>query len=129
MLARPLAVTIGLAALALGAVGLVLPLLPTTPFLLLAAAAFARSSPRLHDWLLSHRLFGPPIADWRDGGRIARRTKTLAVVAMVAAFAIAVAAGVGTVAMAIQAACLSGAAAFVLTRPGTGTDTRDDDLS
>ena len=55
---------LGMAFVALGFAGVFLPLLPTTPFLLLAAACFARSSPAFHDWLLSHRLLGPYIRDW-----------------------------------------------------------------
>ena len=49
----------------LGVVGAFVPLLPTTPFLLLAAACWARSSPRFHDWLLAHRVFGPTLRSWR----------------------------------------------------------------
>lgn len=50
----------------LGTAGIILPLLPTTPFLLLAAYLFARSSPRWYDWLLSHKYLGPYITAWRD---------------------------------------------------------------
>jgi len=55
---------LGWLAFATGILGIVLPLLPTTPFMLLAAALFARSSPRFHRWLLAHPWFGPPIEDW-----------------------------------------------------------------
>lgn len=49
----------------LGAVGVVLPVLPTTPFMLLAAACFAKTSPRFHRWLLANRVFGPLIKNWQ----------------------------------------------------------------
>lgn len=55
---------LGLLLLMLAAIGVALPLLPTTPFVLLAAACFAKSSPRLHQWLLNSELFGPILADW-----------------------------------------------------------------
>lgn len=57
---------LGGTALALGLVGVVVPLLPTTPFLILAAFGFARSSPRLEAWLLAHPRFGPALAAWRS---------------------------------------------------------------
>jgi hypothetical protein len=63
---RSLLVLCGLAAVGLGVAGIVLPLLPTTPFLLLAAACFLRGSRRLHDWLLQHRLLGGYIRRYRD---------------------------------------------------------------
>ena len=56
---------LGCLSLGTGILGILLPLLPTTPFVLLAAALFARSSPRFHGWLLGHRYFGPLIQDWR----------------------------------------------------------------
>jgi uncharacterized protein len=64
--------------LGLGIVGIVVPGLPTVPFVLLSAFAAARGSARLHAWLLAHRRFGPMIRDWRDGGRVSRRSKWLA---------------------------------------------------
>ncbi|KFN50541.1 YbaN family protein [Arenimonas composti] len=69
-------------ALALGVVGIVLPGLPTTPFVLLAAYAAARGSARLHRWLLAHRLFGPMIRDWQASGAVSRRAKWAATVSM-----------------------------------------------
>ncbi len=64
--------------LAAGVVGLFLPVLPTVPFILLAAWAAARSSPRLSRWLESHPSFGPHISDWRRGGVVRRKAKWLA---------------------------------------------------
>ena len=52
--------------LAIGAVGVVLPLLPTTPFVLLAAGCFSRSSPKLHRWLMDSATFGPILRDWEE---------------------------------------------------------------
>lgn len=68
--------------LLLGVVGLFLPVMPTVPFLLVAAWAAARSSPRLHDWLHNHPRFGKPLCDWRDGGMVSRRAKWFATVMM-----------------------------------------------
>ena len=108
---------VGIAALALAALGAALPLLPTTPFLLIAAYAFARSSKRWHAWLHSHRVFGPLIRDWREHRAIHRRAKIVGVASMVAVLAISVAAEVDTVILAVQAVVLSASAAFVLSRP------------
>ena len=61
--------------LALGAIGVFVPGLPTTVFILMAAWASARSSPRLHAWLWYHRLFGPMLRDWAHGGCVSRSAK------------------------------------------------------
>ena len=71
-------------ALALGALGVLLPGLPTTPFVLLAAFAAARGSARLHAWLHAHRLFGPIIRDWERDGAVSRRAKRVAIATMAA---------------------------------------------
>lgn len=73
----------GSVSLALGLIGVVLPGLPTTPFVLLAAACYARASPRLHGWLLRHRFLGPLVRDWETHRSLTRRTKTVAQVSMV----------------------------------------------
>ena len=70
----------------IGAIGVVLPLLPTTPFLLVAAGCFARSSPRLEAWLVGHRRFGPPVAAWRERGAIPRSGKLMSSAGMVLGF-------------------------------------------
>lgn len=77
---------IGCLMVAIGAVGIFLPLLPTTPFLLVAAACFARSSPRLEAWLLAHRRFGPLLAAWRERGAIPRSGKLLSTAGMALGF-------------------------------------------
>ncbi len=69
----------GLLFVALAAVGAVLPVLPTTPFLLAAAACFARSSQRFYDRLLKSRMFGPLIRDWRDHRILPVKAKAWAV--------------------------------------------------
>ncbi|MEM8796703.1 MAG: YbaN family protein [Pseudomonadota bacterium] len=108
---------IGFCALVLAALGLVLPLLPTTPFLILAAFAFARSSERWHNWLLTHRIFGPLVSNWRRYGAIGRRTKMVSVLFMAAILCLSYGVGVSTVLLTVQAIVLLGAAAFVVSRP------------
>ena len=108
---------VGVLAVLLGALGVALPLLPTTPFLLVAAFAFALSSERWSAWLLSHRVFGPIIGDWRRHGAIGRRAKAVGVASMAAVLALSAAAGVGPVVLAVQAVVLAASAAFVLSRP------------
>ena len=63
---------------ALGAIGVAVPLLPTTPFMLLAAFCFSRSSDRWHRWLLDNKTFGPMIKDWQANGVIRTRVKVVA---------------------------------------------------
>ncbi len=78
LIVRYLLIGIGLTAVALGMLGVVLPLLPTTPFLLLAAACFARSSERFHDWLMNMPVFGQYIRDYKAGKGIPLRVKVTA---------------------------------------------------
>ena len=108
---------LGVGALVLAVLGVVLPLLPTTPFLLVSAFAFARSSPRLHIWLINHPRLGPPILDWRRERAISRNAKVASVVAIIAAFAISLSLGTNTTVLVIQALVLSAVAVFVISRP------------
>jgi uncharacterized protein len=84
---------------------------------ILAAWFFARSSQRLHDWLLAHRAFGPMIADWRRYGAIAPWAKRLSVGMMAAAFGLSLLMRLPPWLLAVQAAVLGASAAFILTRP------------
>jgi uncharacterized membrane protein YbaN (DUF454 family) len=77
---RRLMVAAGVLCLLLGAVGMVVPVLPTTPFLLLAAALFLRSSTRLYRWLTTHRVFGPFILNYRRHHAVPRSTKVVGIV-------------------------------------------------
>lgn len=114
---RGLWMAAGFLCLGLGFLGVALPLLPTTPFLLLAAACFARSSPRLHAWLLDHPLFGPPIRDWQAHGAIHPRAKMLAVGTMALVFAASLWAGLPWQALLAQGLLMGVGAGFVLSRP------------
>lgn len=78
---RPLFLAAGWLSLALGAIGAVLPIMPTVPFVILAAFCFAQSSPKLEAWLLSNPAFGPHIIAWREHGAISRRGKYAATAA------------------------------------------------
>lgn len=108
---------VGGLAIALGAVGVVLPVLPTTPFVLLAAFAFAKSSPRLARLLEENRVFGPVIADWRKSGAIAPRAKALALVMMAFVLVLSLALSASLLVLAVQAGAMAAATAFILTRP------------
>ncbi|MGZ8998153.1 MAG: YbaN family protein [Allosphingosinicella sp.] len=81
--------TAGMAALLLGAVGVVVPGLPTVPFLLLAAFCFARADPRLERRLLEHRHFGPHILAWRNRRAIGPRAKSAAIATLAASSVLA----------------------------------------
>ena len=117
MPARLLWLLFGLLSLALAFAGVLLPLLPTTPFLLLAAFAFARSSPRLSNWLVEHPRFGVLIRNWQRDGSIDRRSILSAAIVMALTFLLSFALGVSTTVLVVQAVVLTGAATFVLTRP------------
>ena len=109
----------GVLFVAVGTIGVILPLLPTTPFLLLAAYCFARSSPKLHDWLLNHRSFGPLISNWDRYGSIDRRSKCIAMIVILMTLGISVAIGVPWWALASQIVVLAIVSTFILTRPET----------
>lgn len=84
---RALFAVAGLMALGLGIAGAFLPVLPTTPLVLLAAACFARSYRPFHEWLIAHRHFGPIVHDWHVHRSVSRRTKLVAISTMAASLA------------------------------------------
>ena len=110
-------IAFGYVALALAMAGIPLPLLPTTPFLLLAVYCFGRGSPRLQQWLLNHPTFGPPINRWRERGAISTSAKRFAIAATAAVFLSALLLGAPKWALMAQAAILVPVSIFILTRP------------
>ncbi len=114
---RGLWTALGIVAAGFGIVGLALPVLPTVPFMILAAFAFGRGSPRLRRWTIEHPTFGPPVRRWEEDGAISRRHKTYAVVGMSASMLLGLALALPWTVLTAQALCLAGAGAFVLTRP------------
>ena len=107
----------GTLSLFIGIVGIVVPLLPTVPLLLLAAFCFGKSSQRAHDWLVNHKTLGPPIEDWRRSGAINKRAKRSATIAIALAFSISLLMGVPLKYLMIQAAVLCMVLTFIWTRP------------
>ncbi|WP_455222443.1 YbaN family protein [Kaarinaea lacus] len=80
----------GFLSLILGFLGIFLPLLPTTPFILLSAYCFAKSSPRLYQWLANNKTFGPLIQEWQQHRTISPRIKKRAITLIIATFAVTI---------------------------------------
>lgn len=103
--------------LGLGAAGVVLPLLPTAPFVLAAAWMFSRSSPAMAAWLLEHPVLGRPLRAWQEGGAISLRSKLLAIGSMAVGYAVALRFQPTGLVTTATAAILLAVAMFILTRP------------
>ena len=117
-LLRPALLVLAWLNVGLGLAGLVVPVMPTTVFLLIALWAFSKSSPRFHDWLLGHPRLGRSLRDWRRDRVIPARAKALALATMAASFACVILFTASH--RALQAALglvLSAVAAFILSRP------------
>ncbi|MGV8935560.1 MAG: YbaN family protein [Allorhizobium sp.] len=103
----------------LAVVGAFLPVMPTTPFLLLAVWLFARSSPKLEQWLLTHPTFGSSLTNWQREGAISRRAKISAVSLMALSYGLFWwSRAPSAMVAAIVAAVMLASAAFILSRPG-----------
>ena len=88
---RILLITLGWFFIMLGVIGLLLPILPTTPFLILALGLFAKSSPRFHKMLLNNRWFGASLQQWDTEKSISRRTKRNATALIILSFSLSIA--------------------------------------
>ncbi|MEL7203909.1 MAG: YbaN family protein [Pseudomonadota bacterium] len=108
---------LGIMTLAFGAVGIALPILPTTPFVILAAFAFGKSSTRFQHALECSRVFGPIISDWHAHGAIAVEYKALAILMIGTVLALSIAFAVPMPILLAQMACMVAAALFIFTRP------------
>lgn len=114
---RPLWTAAGGVALALGVIGIFLPVLPTTPLVLLAAFCFGKGSPRLRAWIVAHRSFGPMITDWEATGAIPRRVKLWACAVMGVTFLASWVFGAPARVLWAQGLLMGIGAAYVLSRP------------
>lgn len=113
---RPIYASLGLLFLGLGALGVPLPILPTVPFLIVAAYFFARSNPEWAQRLYDHPLYGPSLCDWRDRGAIGRRAKYVAIIGM-AVGVIFTALTIGAPLFLISVAVLAIVGPWIWTRP------------
>ncbi|XWN29258.1 MAG: YbaN family protein [Devosia sp.] len=114
---RSLWLFLGMVSLALGGIGVFLPLLPTTPFVLVAVFAFTKSAPSWAARLETSKMFGPTLAAWRTNGSISPPVKALAISMMALVLLLSLAFAVPVAVIAVQAVCMAGASAFILTRP------------
>ncbi len=114
---RGLWIAAGIVSLVLGIIGIPLPVLPTTPFLLLAAFCFTRGSKQLNDWLLAHPHLGPPITNWQKYGAMTAIAKRMSLVVMAATPVVTFLIGTPWWIIAVQILVLSAVAFFIMTRP------------
>jgi uncharacterized protein len=115
--------SLGWVMVALGVIGLILPLMPGAVFLIIAAWCFARSSPRFEAWLLNHPTYGKPLRDWRAAGAIPRSAKAFACAGMAMGFSVFCysvepSIPLGIVVAAFFLAC----AAYVVSRPAVADE-------
>ncbi len=109
---------LGFLFLGVGIAGTFVPLLPATPFLLLAAGCFSKASERFHSYLINHPTFGPPIKNWKRSGAISRRAKTVAVISiMISTALVFMNDRIPTFGLVGYSIVICSVLAFILTRP------------
>lgn len=108
---------LAVSALGAGTLGLLLPLLPTTPFILVALWATARGAPEWHERIRTHPRFGPSIQAWQTQRAVSKRAKLLACGAMVVSWTALWLAGAGPAILVALAVLFAGVSAFLVTRP------------
>ena len=116
-LMRPLFLAGGVVLTVVGVIGLVTPGWPGTIFLILAAGCFARSSPKLEAWLLTHPRLGPSVVAWRENGAIPRKIKLIAIGSMIVSFVIVLLVHLPVLWTVVVGVSLLASALFVGTRP------------
>ena len=114
---RHLWLAVGWTFAALGVVGIALPIMPTVPFLLVAAWAFARSSPALQKRILDHPSYGPHVRAWQERGAVGPLAKAWAIIAMTGGVGLSAYVGMPPVVVGVQAAICAAVAVFLLSRP------------
>lgn len=114
---RRLLFVLGILFTGIGAAGLVIPLLPGAPFLILAAACFTRSSPRFDAWLTGHPRFGPSVRRWRERGAIPLYAKWIAAVSMAFSFLLVARSESPFAAKAVLLAAFVGVLVYMVSRP------------
>ncbi len=114
---RWLMFALGWLCVGIGVVGIILPGLPGTVFLILAAWLFSRSSPRFENWLLTHPRLGPSVVAWREGGAVPRWAQFVATGSMAGSFGVLVLLGLSAPVLGIIAVTFVAVSAYLLTRP------------
>ena len=101
----------------LGFIGIIIPGIPTTPFLLLSTWFFSKSSSFLENWLINHKLFGPLIRDWNEHKSISRKSKIVAVIIIIPTFAFSIYSSLNMIIdILLGITCIS-LCAFLISRP------------
>jgi hypothetical protein len=115
---RGIYVVLGFLLVGIGVIGTVLPGIPTTAPILLAAFLFSKSSQRFDDWMLNHRVFGPLVRDWRAGLGFTARAKAIAITAIAITFTITVGWAIDNLAVRIGLVLLAlGISTYILRLP------------